>query len=270
MPMNPFSKQLKLVTYNIHNGVGCDRRYDLRRIARVLEAERADVIALQEVDNGLSRSGFDHQAAFLAHRLGMHYCHCITCTREQGHFGIATLSAYPILQNWQYDITHQRSREPRYCLRVDVAVAPGAVLHVFNCHLGLNTGERRHQQQRMLSEAILLSRDLHHPVVLMGDFNDRPLQVVHRRLRQHFNDSFRAVGKWFGPTFRLGPLPLRLDHIYTSREIRVIDSWVRNEGLARVASDHRPLFALVEVEWQAHRKAHPLTTAHAQGRPLPL
>jgi endonuclease/exonuclease/phosphatase family metal-dependent hydrolase len=101
----------------------------------------------------------------------------------------------------------------------------------------------------MLSEAILLSEDLLHPVILMGDFNDRPLSVVHRALRRRFRDAYSEAGKWWGPTFKAGPVPVRLDHIYVSSAIRVLDCKVRNDRLTRVASDHRPLVATLEVDW---------------------
>jgi endonuclease/exonuclease/phosphatase family metal-dependent hydrolase len=101
----------------------------------------------------------------------------------------------------------------------------------------------------MVSDAILLSEELHHPVVVMGDFNDRPISVVHRTLRKHFTDAFRASGKRWGPTFKVGPIPIRLDHIYVSGGIRVLDCWVRNDELALVSSDHRPVIASVEVTW---------------------
>jgi endonuclease/exonuclease/phosphatase family metal-dependent hydrolase len=101
----------------------------------------------------------------------------------------------------------------------------------------------------MLSDAILLSEDLHHPVLLMGDFNDSPISVVHRSLRKHFADAFSVVGKRWGPTFNIGPIPIRLDHIYCSRNIRVLDCRVRNDALTRVASDHRPVIASLEVTW---------------------
>jgi endonuclease/exonuclease/phosphatase family metal-dependent hydrolase len=84
---------------------------------------------------------------------------------------------------------------------------------------------------------------------VMGDFNDRPIPVVHRSLRKHFTDAFRASGRRWGPTFHFGPIPLRLDHIYVSGGIRVLDCRVRNDELARVSSDHRPVIASVEVTW---------------------
>ena len=45
--------ELRLVAYNIHHGEGMDGKLDLERIARVIAAEKPDLVALQEVDHYL-------------------------------------------------------------------------------------------------------------------------------------------------------------------------------------------------------------------------
>ena len=246
---NGITRRLTFMTYNIHSGVGVDKRYDLGRIRRVLNDERPHVVALQELECRSVRTSFDDQSHILANDLDLTSCFCATRPAGEGSFGIAVLSAFPVVHQQQYDLSYQTDREPRYCLRVDLETEPGAVLHVFNCHLGLGARERTFQRKQMVSDAILLSKELHHPVVLMGDFNDSPISVVHRNLRRHFTDAFTAAGKHWGPTFRAGPIPFRLDRIYLSAEIRLLDCWVRNDKLTRVASDHRPVIASVEVVW---------------------
>jgi endonuclease/exonuclease/phosphatase family metal-dependent hydrolase len=237
------------VTYNIHSGIGADGRYELDRIRRVLAGEQPDVAAVQEVTCGPPQSSDDDQPGALAKGLTLTHAFCAVRPAGQGSFGLAVLSPFPVLQHQQYDLSYRPDREPRYCQRVDLAIAPDVVLHVFNCHLGLAARERAFQRNRMLSDAILLSEDLRHPVILMGDFNDSPISVVHRSLRRHFTDAFTAAGKRWGPTFRLGPLPLRLDRIYCGRGIRVVDCRVRDDALARAASDHLPVVASLEVTW---------------------
>ncbi len=61
---------LTVVSYNIHRGVGLDRRHDLDRIADVIAEVSPDVVGLQEV---IREDGMPHadQAAYLAARLGM-------------------------------------------------------------------------------------------------------------------------------------------------------------------------------------------------------
>jgi endonuclease/exonuclease/phosphatase family metal-dependent hydrolase len=239
------TRRLKLLTYNIHSGIGKDHRYDLSRIRRILEQERPAIAALQEIE---CTAEVD-QVNELAKGLPATASFCATRPATSGSFGLAILSPLRVLNSEKYDLSYGDTREPRYCLRTDLEVDSGAVLHVFNCHLGLTARERRFQRDRMLSDAILLSEDLHHPVVLMGDFNDSPVSVIHSSLRRHFQDAFRSTGKRWGPTFRLGIIPIRLDYIYVSPGIRVLDCSARNDGLARVASDHLPVVATVEIYW---------------------
>ncbi len=66
-------RPLRVLTYNIHHGVGDDGVLDLERIARVVEDSGADVVGLQEVDRHWSaRSVWLDQPAWLAERLDMH------------------------------------------------------------------------------------------------------------------------------------------------------------------------------------------------------
>lgn len=239
------TRRLKLLTYNIHSGIGRDGRCDLSRIRRILHEEQTDIAALQEIE----RTPDADQVNELANGVSATGSFCATRPCRDGSFGLAVLSPLPVLNIEKYDLTYGDAREPRYCLRTDLEVESGAVLHVFNCHLGLAARERRFQRDRMLSDAILLSQELHHPVVLMGDFNDSPWSVVHSSLRRHFWDAFRAAGRRWGPTFRAGPIPLRLDYIYVSPGIRVLNCFVRKDLLTRIASDHLPLLATVEIGW---------------------
>jgi endonuclease/exonuclease/phosphatase family metal-dependent hydrolase len=239
------TRRLKLLTYNIHSGIGTDGRCDLSRIRHILDEERAVIVALQEVERDADTDQVDELSMGLPATASF----CATRPTRNGLFGLATLSPLRVLQCEKYDLSYGATREPRYCLRTDLEVESGAVLHVFNCHLGLTARERRFQRDRMLSDAILLSEDLHHPVILMGDFNDNPVSVIHSSLRRHFRDAYRATGRRWGPTFRAWMIPIRLDYIYLSPGIRVLDCLVRNDPLARVASDHRPLLAIVEVSW---------------------
>jgi endonuclease/exonuclease/phosphatase family metal-dependent hydrolase len=235
--------RLKLLTYNIHSGVGRDRKYDLGRVQRILSEEQPHIAALQEIE----RTPAADQVNELSTGLASIPSFCATRPAGTGSFGLATLSPLRVLHCENYDLSYPGAREPRYCLRTDLEVKPGVVLHVFNCHLGLTVRERRFQRDRLLSDAILLSRHLHHPLVLMGDFNDSPFSVIHSRLRRNFQDACRATGKRWAPTFRAGVIPLRLDYIYLSNNLRVVDCSVRNDPLARVASDHLPVVATVEI-----------------------
>jgi hypothetical protein len=64
--MDDYFEGMRLMTYNIHKGIGGrDRRYDLRRVIDVIEAENPDIICLQEVDHNVHRSRYHDQARML-------------------------------------------------------------------------------------------------------------------------------------------------------------------------------------------------------------
>ncbi|HEX7295619.1 MAG TPA: endonuclease/exonuclease/phosphatase family protein, partial [Pyrinomonadaceae bacterium] len=49
-------RTIRVMTYNIHVGVGMDKKLDLQRIADVIDKERPDLVGLQEVDRGVERT----------------------------------------------------------------------------------------------------------------------------------------------------------------------------------------------------------------------
>ena len=53
----PGRTRLNVMSYNIHVGVGMDKKQDLARIAEVIRRSRADIVGLQEVDRGVERTG---------------------------------------------------------------------------------------------------------------------------------------------------------------------------------------------------------------------
>src|SRR3954447_16208752 len=61
----------RAMTYNIHHGEGLDRKIDLVRIAELIKRERADIVALQEVDKGVERTGRRDLPQELASLTGM-------------------------------------------------------------------------------------------------------------------------------------------------------------------------------------------------------
>jgi endonuclease/exonuclease/phosphatase family metal-dependent hydrolase len=59
---------VRLVTFNIHHGVGDDERHDLPRLAKLLPGPDADVICLQEVDRHFGERSEDVDQALLLSR----------------------------------------------------------------------------------------------------------------------------------------------------------------------------------------------------------
>jgi endonuclease/exonuclease/phosphatase family metal-dependent hydrolase len=250
-----------VTSYNIHRGVGMDRRLDLARIADVIAETHADVVGLQEV---IREDGHDHadQAAFLATRLGMDLVMGETRSHGRGTYGNAVLTRLPVVGSARCDLSWG-TREARGCLRVDIAVG-GATLHVFNCHLGLNLRERR-RQLALLGGFIAVSHQLAGPRILMGDFNEWHFGPITRGLRREFSSPMRRMRRTHPAWFPL----FKLDRIYwdTALEGRVFH--VHRSRLARVASDHLPVICNLRVRVSAALAPRSPATPYVTGDALP-
>lgn len=236
------------MTYNIHGGVGRDKQYNLDRIIRVIEAESPDVVTLQEVEKRSTPHGIENQAEIIADALGMNYFFCINGQKRDKKYGIATLTRLPIKRKAHWDISRRpKFNKPRGLTMVDVEMDTGQMVHIFNVHLGIRIKDRRFQLRQLLSDSILLSNDLANPIILQGDFNDQFFSVVHPRLKRHYVNISRSIRSPIKNTFKWKVLRMRLDHIYIDPLSRPLEAYIVRSKLARMASDHYPLVATVQI-----------------------
>ena len=222
-----------VASYNIHKCAGLDGRVDLDRIADVIREIDADLIGVQEV--------FRPQALGLAERLGVEVAMGPTRERDGQLYGNAILTRLAIRGSRTFDLSRP-DREPRGGIRLDLALADGLLLHLFNVHFGLKIRERA-AQVRMLVREHILHDELTGPRVVVGDLNEWfwfP-GAVGRTLRRELH----------GPRIRRthpAPLPLfPLDRIYWDRDLAADGFHVHRSRLARVASDHLPVVARLRM-----------------------
>ena len=226
--------RLRFATYNVHSGVGIDRRFRPDRIAAVIGETGADLVALQEVLSPVR--GIDVHAELRA-ATGFHLAAIATMQLAGGTFGNALLSRWPIADVVGHDLS-VGSREPRGAIEAAID-RDGAPLRIVTTHLGLRATERASQLARLL--AIVRERpDV--PTVLAGDFN-----LTRARSRE-----LRAYAAHFGRPDALATFPswapvLPLDRIFAVHGAGIVDVVVHRSRRARIASDHLPLVATIEL-----------------------
>jgi endonuclease/exonuclease/phosphatase family metal-dependent hydrolase len=233
--------RLVVASYNIHRGVGLDRRRNLDRIAAVIAEIAPDVIGLQEVvRERAQRAPHRDQAAYLAAALGLDLVMGETRRHGDGTYGNAVLTRLPVVGTARHDLSRD-GREPRGCLRVDLAVN-GTCLHLFNCHLGLVARERL-EQLGLLGRVLGAPARLPGPRVLLGDFNEWRRGPVGRRLAREFRSPVGRVRRTHPAVFPL----FALDRIYWDGALEGEAFHVHRSRLARMASDHLPVVARLRV-----------------------
>ena len=85
----------RILTYNVHRCLGTDGRLSPSRIADVIAAYEPDVVALQELDVGRSRTGGVDQAHAIARAIGMHVHFHASLTVLEEKYGNAILTHRP-------------------------------------------------------------------------------------------------------------------------------------------------------------------------------
>ena len=85
-------ERLKLMSYNIRNGIGIDNIQDIGRIARVILREAPDLVALQELDSATLRVDGRYIPGELGRMTGMHATFGRAIGFAGGSYGVGLLS----------------------------------------------------------------------------------------------------------------------------------------------------------------------------------
>jgi endonuclease/exonuclease/phosphatase family metal-dependent hydrolase len=240
--------RFRLVTYNIHKGIGGgDRRYRPERIAKVLAHLAPDVVFLQEVDDGVPRSRHHCQAEMLREALQLpHSASQQNVRLKQGTYGNTILSRFPLTEVEDCDLSIPLKKRRRALLarcRLDLGEHTRSLL-LANTHLGLAGPERTMQLRKLLRHHLLAAAHQHTPIVIGGDFND-----VWGRLGRRILEP--AGYHLAGGLMRTFPalLPLRpLDRVYYRGPLTVDHAFASHTQIARQASDHLPLAVEFTIE----------------------
>lgn len=248
--MNGSGQELCVATYNMHGGIGGDRRYDLGRISEVIAEIDPDVIALQEVGDIRGRAPSGDHAAELGELLDRTVLYHPTLRTEGAAYGNALLTRLAIDGSRSYDLS-VKSREPRGCIRADLRLG-GELIHVFALHLGLSRAEQRLQAGMLLGADILRDAAVAWPLVVVGDFNFWFPGPIARAVKRALVDGAVAAGSRAATFPSRWPM-LRLDRIYVDGAWEVLEVKVHRSKRARWASDHLPLVARLRLHPEATR-----------------
>ena len=219
---------LTVATYNIHHGAGLDDIVDLDRIADAVCSTGAEIVGLQELDEGLERSGGVDQARHLAERLGREIAFFPTLERHGGRYGMGMVVAGAVESHFER-LPRRGQEEPRGAI-----VARRDAVWIVVTHLSRDRFSRTAQTRALAA----IVADLDGPVLVMGDFNQglrglTPLLELGLASDGLFHSTLPRGG-WM----RRGR---HIDHILAGGGAGIERSWT----IETVGSDHLPLAAAV-------------------------
>ncbi|WP_188820916.1 endonuclease/exonuclease/phosphatase family protein [Brucella endophytica] len=228
-----------IASYNVHKCIGVDNRFDPERTQRVIAEIDADVIAIQEADKRFGQRSGLLDLAWLERESGLVPApiNPMSPTGHGWHGNLILLRKGTVRRVRQLNLP---GVEPRGALVVDIDFSIGE-LRIIAAHLGLL---RRSREQQ--AEAILAAFEAEEarPTLLIGDLNE---WRVGRRsslasLLPVFDPSSGAV-----PSFPSRFPVLALDRVLGHPHDLVTTLEVHNTPLARVASDHLPIKAHIDL-----------------------
>lgn len=274
-PEDP-ARSVKVMSYNVRLFDLYNWSHNIRtrnRIFSLLNSEKPDILCLQEffeVESGW----FPTKDTLLGGSFPWNAIHdeYTAETRLGQHFGIATLTRFPILEKGRITFP----KEPNnLCIWTDLLVN-GDTLRVYNAHLASIrfgredyhfidqleqgtaddsiaenswriVGRLKNAFVRRSAEADLIvehMRTCPHPFVWCGDLNDTPMSYSYHALRTVMDDAFVESGSGLGRTY-VGAFPsFRIDHIMHGPGIEASGFRTLPDEL----SDHRPVMCRVRVE----------------------
>ena len=237
----PEDHVLSMMSYNIRHGNGMDRQVDLGRIASEIALVGADVVALQEVDNGTNRVGGVDSPAEIAERAGGYTASFASAMDYGGgQYGNAILSKKKPLS--VESVTLPGKEEPRVML-----VAEFDDFFFCSLHLSLDQDSRVEACRKIAKYAKKKSKLF----FIAGDFNLTPNSMEMKVL----GENFAVLSAYEVKTFPSDKPDRTLDYIMVYRggkgksflkklskgRLGMV-SWVQPE---KMASDHRPIITLI-------------------------
>jgi endonuclease/exonuclease/phosphatase family metal-dependent hydrolase len=236
-----------------------------KRILELLKNQQSDIICLQEIY--IEGDPEQNEREIRLAIGGKYYAHFkLISTGKNHHYGIATLSKFPIINKG--DIVHEKSSS--LSIYSDILI-DNDTIRIFNNHLQsfrlhrmersfLNEMIETSDDKETINEIVTISSSLKkgfikrasqaqavkaridkspYPVIVAGDFNDTPVSYSYRKIRKGLNDAFVSSGYGAGFTYKGNYPPNRIDYILYNDAFEC-----RQFDIVKVKfSDHYPIIA---------------------------
>lgn len=224
---------IRIASYNMRKARGLDQKRRPERTLQVINGLNADVVLLQEADKRLGSRPSALPRELIMAETDFQLVNVSQNNPSIGWHGNA------ILMRQGLDVSHVElvdlpGFEPRGAVRIQLDL--GAGLTVVAVHLGLR---RRDRQAQLAKLAAATAGDRH--CVIAGDFNEWSATKGFQPLKERFAISSPGL------SFHARRPIAALDRFALSHGVALRDAGVDQSSLARVASDHLPIWSDIVV-----------------------
>ncbi len=250
--------QIRVVSYNIHYGVGMDSKKDLKRIADVINRLDPDIVGLQEVADSAMTATIGQMTEMIGvfgasteiEPPNLYRLLDIPVPQSQLFYGDAILSKYPFQDLGNLSIpSASSSRYEAMSVDVDFSKKYGeeTIVRFITTHFDyLRTIGSNYAREAAVEviETAFINDSLDLPYILTGDLNATPSSAPLKLLEEK-GWVIENAGKDLPTVPSISPRK-QIDYILVrpERSWRIIDVSVIEEGMA---SDHSPILMTLEL-----------------------
>jgi endonuclease/exonuclease/phosphatase family metal-dependent hydrolase len=240
-------RELRVLTYNIHHSEGRDSVFDLARIGEIVKSQKPDLVALQELDQGNSRSGTSvFQLDALAAMTGMQGYFGKTINFAGGQYGNGILVApdIGITNIVNHPMPSPSGGEARAVIEANLFFAEGDATREFSffaTHFDHNNAANRDAQTAHVNSLVSSSKK---PAILAGDLNTRTNSSTYQTIVSQWTDTTDLINSGVSRS-------TQIDYILN----RSSDQWnvvVPGKFVVNLttfsASDHYPLITVMRLK----------------------
>ena len=232
------AQKVRVMSYNVKNGIGMDGVKSIERCADVIRKVNPDIVAVQELDS-MTRRNDRYVLGDMAKRIGYYDYYGPTINYQGGKYGIGVLSKKPALSVKFYSMPHHK--EDRGVLVVEFKK-----YYLICTHLsGVPRKKGKGVQVDVIRDVV---EKLDKPVFIAGDMNARPGSPVMRAFKE-FATILSDDSKLTAPSNNPRGC---IDYILGAKaSFKVLKEEVLYDVLA---SDHLPLYVDAKISKQKKRK----------------
>lgn len=228
------NSSLKIMTYNVRNGMGEDGQTDYDRVADVIKKSGAQFIAIQELDSVTHRSNGHYVLEELAQRTGLYPTFGAAIPFSGGKYRIGILSLQKPLSITQKALPGREEKRTLLIAEFDRFVL-GCV------HLSLTAKDQLKSLKPIMEEAQKWNK----PFFLAGDWNALPDSKFLKKIRK----KFLLVNNPEWMTYPAGKPVECLDYIALYKNgTESLEKQMVYVINAPEASDHRPVMSVLKLK----------------------
>lgn len=235
---------MKVMTFNIQHCLDYKRKkINISLFSETVKKYGADICGLNEVRGKGPLIGYTDQINALGNNLGFnrYFAEAIK-VKGTSPYGNGLVTVYDIISCETVPVPDPYDRSDDGCFETRCVLkallnAGGKRLHILVCHMGLEVSERINAVKTICN----LLDEITEPVILMGDFNSTPDDIVYRPLYDRLTDTDSLAEKKSMATYPSYAPDKKIDYIFyrglTCKNVQTI---------CEVISDHFPIIAEFE------------------------